>query len=243
MDLNLLQRKLPSSEFIQYLSTSSQQGKSDRLPALSDISQELGISVARLREQLEVARALGLVEVRPRTGIRRLPYSFLPAVRQSLSYCLELDRDCFKTFADLRKHVEASYWGQAARKLTEADKDYLQALVTSALEKLRGNPVQIPHAEHRELHLAIYRRLGNPFVLGILEAYWEAYESFGLNMYADYTYLEQVWSYHQKMVDAICQGDYAAGYQALLEHTDLIRYRHNPGGSREEEIVTTNLVE
>lgn len=238
-----MQRKPFSSEFIQYLITTSQQGKSDHLPALSEISHELGISVARLREQLEVARALGLVEVRPRTGIRRLPYSFLPAVRQSLSYCLELDRDCFKTFADLRKHVEAAYWKQAVRKLTEEDKARLQALVASAWEKLRGVPVQIPHTEHRELHLAVYRRLGNPFVLGILEAYWEAYENFGLNLFADYTYLEQVWSYHQKMVEAISQGDYEAGYQALLEHTDLIRYRPVPGVSGEEEVVTSNLIE
>jgi DNA-binding FadR family transcriptional regulator len=37
------------------------------------MSKELGVSVALLREQLEVAKAIGLVEVRPRTGIRRLP--------------------------------------------------------------------------------------------------------------------------------------------------------------------------
>jgi DNA-binding FadR family transcriptional regulator len=224
-----LQRQPLSSEFIQYLISTTRQGKPDRLPALSRISRELGISVARLREQLEVARELGFVEVRPRTGIRRLPYSFLPAVRQSLSYCLELNPDCFQTFADLRKHVEAAYWTQAVQNLSEEDKVHLQALVASAWRKLRGTPVQIPHAEHRELHLAIYRRLDNPFVSGILEAYWEAYENFGLNLFADYSYLEQVWTYHQKMVEAICLGDYETGYQALLEHTDLIRYRSIPG--------------
>jgi DNA-binding FadR family transcriptional regulator len=229
-----------SSEFIQYLIASTQQGESDHLPSLSEISQQLGISVARLREQLEVARALGLVEVRPRTGIRRLPYSFYPAVRQSLSYCLELDRDCFKAFADLRKHVEAAYWDQAVRKLTEEDHARLHALVASAWEKLRGVPVQIPHFEHRELHLTVYRRLANPFVLGILEAYWEAYEDYGLNLFADYTYLEQVWSYHQKMVDAICQGDYETGYQALVEHTDLIRYRLSTERRDKKEILSAN---
>lgn len=230
-----MQGKPFSSEFIQYLVATSQAGQSDRLPALSEISQQLGISIARLREQLEVARALGMVEVRPRTGIRRLPYNFLPAVRQSLSYCLELDKDCFQAYADLRKHVEAAYWRQAVDKLTKEDHQYLQDLINSAWVKLRGVPVQIPHAEHRELHLAIYRRLQNPFVLGILEAYWEAYENFGLNLFADYAYLEEVWSYHQKMVEAICRGDYEAGYRALLEHTDLIRFRPVPGKRSEIE--------
>jgi DNA-binding FadR family transcriptional regulator len=61
--------------------------------------------------------------------------------------------------------------------------------------------------------------------LGILEAYWEAYEEVGLNLYSDYANLQLVWEYHQKMVDAICRGDYEAGYSALLEHTQLLQYR------------------
>lgn len=235
----MIRSKSQSSEFIQYLITSSQEGQTDRLPPLTEISQILGVSVARLREQLEVARALGMVEVRPRTGIRRLPYSFLPAVRQSLSYCLELDQACFDHYSDLRTHIEATYWGEAVCKLTVEDHAALRMLIAAAWEKLRGTPVEIPHAEHRELHLAVFRRLGNPFVLGILEAYWEAYEHFGLNLYTDYHYLEQVWNYHQKMVDAICQGNFDEGYQALVEHTDLIRYRHPISRSTDKEMLSS----
>jgi DNA-binding FadR family transcriptional regulator len=94
-----------------------------------------------------------------------------------------------------------------------------------AWAKLRGTPIKIPQLEHRQLHLTIYRRLDNPFVSGILEAYWDAYEAVGLNLYADYHYLEEVWTYHQRMVDAICGGVLADGYQALVEHNDLIRHR------------------
>ncbi len=192
------------------------------MPSLSQLSGELGISVASLREQLEVAKALGLVEIRPRTGIRRLPYSFFPAVRQSLFCGMKLDRANFTRFADLRIHIEEAYWEEAVRKLTAEDLERLQSLLASAWEKLHGEPIQIPHAEHRELHLSIYRRLENPFVLGLLEAYWDAYESVGLNLYADYRYLEQVWTYHQLMVDSIVAGDYSAGYQALVEHQHLL---------------------
>ena len=52
----------------------------------------------------------------------------------------------------------------------------LTALVEQAWEKLRGTPIHIPQYEHRQLHLSIYQRLDNPFVSGILEAYWDAYE-------------------------------------------------------------------
>ena len=89
----------------------------------------------------------------------------------------------------------------------------------------RCSQVKIPHGEHRQLHLGIYRRLDNPFVLGILEAYWEAYEAVGLNVFADYDYLQHVWSYHQRMVDSIRAGNLPDGYQALVEHKDLLYHR------------------
>ena len=218
-----------SSEFLTYLASAeryeSDSTASIRLPALTDLSTELGLSVSCLREQVEVAEALGLVEVRPRTGIRRLPYTFLPAVRESLSYAIALDREHFEEFSDLRNHIESSYWYQATLLLTEADKQELQRLTSRAFEKLRGQPIQIPHSEHRRLHLGIFKRLDNTFVLGLLEAYWEAYEAVGLNVYADYYYHQEVWTYHQRMVDSIISGDFETGYKALVEHKDLLYHR------------------
>ncbi|NOH02286.1 MAG: FadR family transcriptional regulator [Chloroflexi bacterium] len=208
------------SEFLNYLATHPE--AENKLPPLADLSRELGVGVAALREQLEVARALGVVEVKPRTGMRRKPYSFAPAVMKSLNYAMALNKDHFLAFADLRQHVELAYWHKAVKLLTPKDHDDLQALVARAWGKLRGAPIEIPHPEHRELHLAIYRRLENPFVTGLLQSYWDAYEAVGLNFFTDYDYLTQVWTYHQKMVDSICTNDVDAGYQALSEHTDLI---------------------
>jgi DNA-binding FadR family transcriptional regulator len=209
------------SEFLRYLAQHGEEN-GQQLPALSELSRDLDISIASLREQLEVARALGLVEVRPRTGTKRLPYSFTPAVRQSLDYAIACDKKNFEDFADLRQHIEITYWYEAVALLTSEDQENLQILVNRAWEKLHGNPIQIPHEEHRQLHLGIYRRLNNPFVMGLLEAYWDAYEAVGLNFYTDLNYLEEVWRYHQMMVDSICNQDFDSGYKALNEHTDLI---------------------
>jgi len=212
------------SEFLRYLASHEQAEGS--LPSLNDLSRELGISVAGLREQLEVARALGLVEVRPRTGTRRLTYSFAPAVKQSLAYALALNQSHFEKYSELRNHIEAAYWDEAVKLLTEEDKCELQNIITRAFDKLRGNSVQVPHEEHRRLHLLIYSRLNNPFVTGLLEAYWEAYEAVGLNMYAGgMDYLEEVWGYHKIMVQSICNGNYAAGHKALVTHIDLLTHR------------------
>ena len=225
-----------SSEFLSFLAAHYQENgapnddapEDARLPTLTDLSKELGLSISCLREQLEVAKALGLVDVRPRLGIRRLPYSFLPAVRQSLSYAIVVDRANFIAFSSLRNHIEAAYWYEAVRCLTSEDHQRLQGLLALAWEKLDALSIHIPHAEHRQLHLTIFSRLGNVYVEGLLEAYWEAYEAVGLDLYTDYNYLRQVWEYHQRMVDAICAGDFDLGYRALSEHKDLLFHRPNP---------------
>ncbi|MDQ3248451.1 MAG: FCD domain-containing protein [Chloroflexota bacterium] len=212
------------SEFLTYLF--EQKCKpGDRLPPLAELSNETGVSVGKLREQMEVARMLGLIEASPRRGITRTAYDFSPPVRLSLLAALAIDRRYFDAFSSLRAHLEFAYWDEAVALLTPVDTERLQLLVRVALEKLSEKRVQIPYQEHRELHLTIFRRLNNPFVLGLLEAYWDAYEAVELNTYADYNYLQKVWQYHARIVEAIVDGDYAQGKDLLVEHMGLLSNR------------------
>lgn len=219
-----MSRKPLPSEFLQYLAAHENGAADpDRLPALDELSNEIGISVPKLREQMEAARQLGLVEARPRTGIRRKPYTF--SATPSLLYAVALDPANFRAFSELRNRIEAAFWCEAVAALTPEDHAELENCITLAWEKLNGTPVRIPHPEHRKLHLTIFSRLDNPFVRGLLEAYWEAYEAVELDSYADYAYLREVWGYHQSMVEAIVQGNIEASKQAFIEHTGLLRHR------------------
>jgi DNA-binding FadR family transcriptional regulator len=202
----------------------------DRLKSSEELSAELGVSVGKLREQLEVARALGLVDVKPRNGIRLTDYSFMPAVRASLMYALASGQASFEDFGGLRTHLESAYWHEAVSRLTSEDHAYLRALIQRAQAKLHGRPIQIPHGEHRDLHLTIFKRLDNPFVTGLLEAYWDAYEAVGLSRYSDYSYLQEVWNYHARIVEAIEAGDVERGYDLLKQHTDLLSHRQSADG-------------
>ncbi|MFO8037669.1 MAG: FCD domain-containing protein [Anaerolineales bacterium] len=211
------------SDFLAYLSERASEDDDTRsLPSLSGLSEELDISISRLREQLEVAKALGLVEVRPRVGIRSLPYRFAPSVRQSLFYAIKQDHKHFEDFLDLRRHIEYAYLPQAVEVLTKEDKETLRELIHCAWEKLKGRPVRIPHEEHRKFHLTIFQRLENVFVTGLLEAYWDAYEAVGLDVYADMEYLEKVWQYHEKLVESIIAGEMDRSLQLLKDHFDLL---------------------
>jgi DNA-binding FadR family transcriptional regulator len=209
------------SDFLRYLLGRAGEPGS-RLPSLNEISVETGISVGKLREQFEVARALGLVEASPRRGIRTLRYDFLPAVRLSLMVALALDRGAFRAYSALRTHLETAFWEEAVALLNCDDKDRLCELVRQAQAKLNLERIQIPYPEHRAFHLTIFSRINNPFVLGLLEAYWDAYEAVELNTYADYGYLQDVWDYHARIAEAVRAGDVALGRQLLIEHMRLL---------------------
>jgi len=135
----------------------------------------------------------------------------------------------------MRNRLEAAYWYQAVELLTPEDIQQLRMFVQRAKNKLSKDPVQIPHIEHRNLHLKIFSRLNNQFVIGFLEAYWDVYEAIGMDVYTDYSYLQRVWEYHDRMVEAIANGDYSSGHQALIDHMALIKQRSQPSSRQRFE--------
>lgn len=210
-----------NSRFLKYL-VDCRLEPGEKLPPISEISEELGVSTGKVRESLEVARQLGFVSVKPRVGIVKRPFSFKPAVLQTVLFGLGSGEVEFAHFSHLRQTVETGFWDDAVRRLTPEDNQQLTKLVQLAWEKLRGRPVRIPNDEHRQLHLTIFKHLENPFVQGILHAYWEAYEASELTRFVTYQYWLDVWTYHEQIVEALRQHDFAQGKRLLVEHFALL---------------------
>ncbi len=123
----------------------------------------------------------------------------------------------------MRQVLEIGLWEAAVEALTAEDIGRLRQLVASAWDKLRGEPVHIPTAEHRALHLTIFSKLNNPFVQGLLNSYWEAYEAYQLTRFTQYTYWIDAWNYHEQIVEALAAGEAMRGKQLLIEHFALLR--------------------
>lgn len=207
----------------------------DRLPTINDLSKELGISVSKVREDLEVVRALGLVQVRPRSGMQVQPFDFGPAATLSVLYALGQDRESFHDFAKIRKSIELAFWDEAVRQLTAEDIVILRECVDSAHCKLTQVPIHVPFEEHRTLHLTLFRHLTNPFVQGLLQAYWTAYQAYGLALYADISYHRDLWRYHEQIVECVASGDYEGGRTALADHMSLLRHVGDAEPSNDHE--------
>ena len=218
------------SDFLHYL-IEHHVDPGDKLPSLNEIGESMRVSVGKLREELAVARGLGVVSVRPRLGIQREPFDFAEAILPAILFCLATGEASFAQLSRLRRTIETSFWDEAVVCLTAEDRLCLRDLVGRAWAKLRGEPIHIPNAEHRQLHLTIFGRLDNPFVHGLLVAYWDAYEASELTRFQSYQYWTDVWTYHEQIVDALCANDFEGGRRLLNEHFALLQ----------TELVAVNL--
>ena len=61
------------SDLLDYLAEANRTGAC--IPTIAELSEELGISITTLREQLEVARRLGFVSIKPKIGIQPCGFS------------------------------------------------------------------------------------------------------------------------------------------------------------------------
>jgi DNA-binding GntR family transcriptional regulator len=166
-----------------------------------------------------------MVDVKPGRGMTVQPYSFAPAMRLSALYAIGQDPSLFDALSEVRNGLEVFFWEQAASLLDDDDLARLRQFIADARAQLNRMPIVVPSEEHRQFHLGIFAKLNNPFVTGFLETYWDAYDAFGLNLYAELSYHRKVWDYHEQMVDAIKAGDFEGGKQLLVEHIALLRHR------------------
>lgn len=211
-------------ELIQYLLDKANHSSKD-IPPINQISQDLGISIASLREQMELLKLIGAINAKPRKGLQLLEYQFAPAVTKSLYYAVKLNLDYFSQFSEIRNHLEKSFFIEAAGLLDSRELDQLREFVRAAKQKLDGEPPRIPHDEHREFHLLIYKPLKNIFLNGILEAYWDTYETVGLHEYTDLNYLQKVWKFHERIIEQIHDHNLNDAFEILIKHMEMIYAR------------------
>ncbi len=216
--------------FLDYLIEFNKSQNHD-IPSIQEISEDLGISTATLREQMELAKNLGFITAQPRKGVELLPYKFTPAASKSLYYAVNLDYAYFFQYSEVRSHLEKAYFLESVEQLSVEDLHKIHRFVEIAVEKLNGDPIRIPHEEHRSYHLSFYAHQQNVFLIGILEAYWDVYEHMGLNLYTDLDYLKNVWAYHEKIINLCIDGHIKDAYELLGKHMEFIYERKN---SRQE---------
>ena len=196
-----------------------------KLPPIGSLAKELGVSHGKLREDFIAAQAYGMVEMRPGDGTYVRPFDFYSAIRPAVIYGIACDKHNFDKFYRLRAQLEVGFWEEAIRKLLPEDFTKLERIIQRAENRLSSSPIEIPHREHRVFHMMVFSRLNNPFVLGLLKAYWDGYEAVELHRYFDISYYEEMWRYHKQIVELMKVGEIQQSQQVLKDHFAILETR------------------
>ena len=193
------------------------------IPTIPELSEALGVSTAIVREQLEVARRMGIVEIKPGVGIQGRDFNLTQSLVMAMRYGVAVQPQLFEEYGDVRRHLEMGYWYEAVTQLTQADTADLLDQVAQAFQKINQKPVLVPSEEHRIFHLTIFRHLKNPIVSSLLETYWDLYRDSSWIYSMDQGYLQEVWRQHEKIAKALEAREFEAGYNLMVAHMDLVQ--------------------
>jgi GntR family transcriptional repressor for pyruvate dehydrogenase complex len=191
-----------------------------RLPTEHALARRFRVSRPLVREALQALRALGVVESKPRVGLRVLPFrpeaqfdALIPRIRT------EEER---AELYELRCLLEPAVLRLAARRARPAELDALERPLRVPLPRARAAAVREGLERDIAFHEGLWRLAGNRFVLGLkglLVRYFAALERGVLSVPA----LRRANAQHLAVVRALKAGDLLRAERALARNLDVFR--------------------
>lgn len=143
-----------------------------RLPTEHTLARRFRVSRPIVREAIQALKALGVVESRPKTGLRVLPFDPTSHFDQLIPR-IRTDEERAELY-ELRCLLEPAILRLAAQRVTPAELDRLESLLTPPLSRGRG---AIHQGLSRDVafHGELWRIAGNRFIMsfrGLLLQYF-----------------------------------------------------------------------
>lgn len=209
-------RKIDIVQSIQARVLSGEWAQGSQLPSERELAVEYGVSRPVIREALAGLVELGFIEIHPGRG------SFVRGVRiddlsGSLTRAATLAKITARDLVVARLGLECSAAELAAKqsprpveKLTEAlgahaEAESLQALADTDLD----------------FHETVVAASGNPLLVLMFGAIRNQVHALMLRSHSDPTVRRQGEPYHERIVQAIIDGDPAAARELMREHLEL----------------------
>jgi DNA-binding FadR family transcriptional regulator len=201
----------------------------DRLPSEAVLSETYGVSRTVIREAIASLRADGLVEPRQGSGVY-----VLEARQSDVAPFQNVDFDRVSSVVELlelRTAVESEAAALAAIRRSPSQEEHILECLQAFMEANRGE--RSASQEDFALHLAIADASNNPRfgeflrLLGANVIPRKALRPEGSELRIDTSYLSRIAEEHQRIVDAILDGDAERARQAMRVHLEgsLSRYR------------------
>jgi GntR family transcriptional regulator, transcriptional repressor for pyruvate dehydrogenase complex len=212
----------------------------DHLPTVRELSKRWRVSPNVVRDMLVRAQMIGLVEIKPRSGVIVRSLDYTPLV-ETLSQTLPVSvgqRD--PNLVDLwhaRAVIETETAANAARRRLTEDLQSLRQTMAD-MRSLVGDRARFIEADEC-FHLTIARAAGNPVLEILLDALLKVSRPHRLRFVPDRANTDDTFATHEAIYNAIADGNMKEARRAMGEHClkrarNLMRLPETPAMSDEE---------
>ena len=143
----------------------------DPLPSEGDLARQLGIGRNSVREAVKSLEVLGVLEARAGSGLFVKTFTF-DAIINNLPYGLLSDSQTVRDLAEVRAYLE---YGLAEHVIECSTPEQIE-LLESIVDRMRAAAEAGEYVAEadRDFHEALYKNLGNPVLLSLLDVFWLA---------------------------------------------------------------------
>ena len=190
-----------------------------RLPAERSLCKQFDVSRGTLRKGLSKLEELGVVSIKPNSGVyvhsvspARLPGSFLPP---------DFERVSLGDIIEARKAIETAAIELACGRIRPGDLKALKAL----LEKMASAIDDLSRFLESDMafHQRIVRASGNIVLVTAFEAIYEYHRFSSIFTSQQRSEERLALDYHRSLLDALEKGDAKACRGILIKHLDAMK--------------------
>lgn len=226
--LPTIKRKNISEQVVIYLQdyiivNSLQPG--DRLPTEASLADQLGVSRSSVREAVKVLESSGIIQVRPRDGIRVRQVG-TQHLTDHLKLMLRLDGVSLREMASARQEIEKAFITMIVQHADADDFCRMKAAIQRGREQTERG--ESSTAADLDFHLALARATKNRVMIGLGGMLYEFFAALRGQVSPDKGKQRKSLDEHQQLLDALQAGEIAAAQHIMDIH--LSGYERFPEG-------------
>jgi GntR family transcriptional repressor for pyruvate dehydrogenase complex len=193
----------------------------DKIPSEREMASELGISRQSIREALNRAEVMGLIQVRQGEGSFILS-SVREPLKPPLTVIIEKEAERIFEFLEIRKLIEGWCAEKAALEATGKElEDMIQ--IVNKMKKVVSKDKQWEELD-LELHFSIAKATHNIIAIHIMDALrvnFSLFFRFTKSMPSSER-LDVLWQHHNEIIEAITRKDSKLAKQKVIDHLNFI---------------------
>jgi GntR family transcriptional repressor for pyruvate dehydrogenase complex len=189
--------------------------KSGRLPPERELARSLGVSRTSLREAIRILTIHGILEPRPGRGTL-INESSRGSIAPVLAALRSPEHRHVHHIMEVRKALEPDIAAAAAARATPAEIRNLEAILARGTQKVAQEEPSVD--EDAEFHHALAVATRNPVFVQVVARCMDLIQVTRQRVLQSRERNRVSWRGHQRIMEAVREGDPAAAYGAMVKH-------------------------